>query len=626
MSLKNNKSKKGSKKSIFSKKILYSSIALASVIGVSTAISIKYTHFKFKPVFWNYQSYMNEYSINKLSKNFEYKEFSVLNDFTQAILTHKAAGGIGSDNQAAKLIINENIGKSHLRKFTDKDFKTIFKGKWNSELSRKENLKNNYTKLVLEHLESYDKYFEDLPVYDEFGKIIENKKQKDLLDDDPKKIHLYDYFIPYFSQDMVIAYNPLKLDKYKNYYKSPGQNLPEPNPEKPNELPEYLKKYEEGVNSYFRKVHSGLEHQINKKIIEIVNDENKNFKENQEGKIQKHIPMIDALKLMRNPFGQNNETDSFHYFEYTDAVRDNMIYGSSYRLNTKSDRYEPEPTGKAVVIEETNITNRKVETDIYPALIDQFVKMFKDGTSYDIKNTKHVKTSGNGQELLNTLIDPEKNTNVGIIYNGDALDAFYARDNILNSNTPDGAIRFIRPSINLLLVDGLIIASDTKDDVVEKLLEIASKTFYAGVDKEVSEWQEKVSKLIDSQGTEKEKDDTNKEIGAYLNYDFIRYTPAFKNFYQYILENEFSKEAFEKLYPGFSDEFVEYQRAYATNLYKIDEEYDFIGFKPNPNNPKDKDLKEIKPFKYHVKHLAIAPVSNRIQTKINIYYDSKLKN
>nr|WP_307915983.1 hypothetical protein [Mycoplasmopsis bovis] len=42
--------------------------------------------------------------------------------------------------------------------------------------------------------------------------------------------------------------------------------------------------------------------------------------------------MSEALKLLRNPYGAKSEQDAFKYYQYTNAVRDNMIYGSSYRL------------------------------------------------------------------------------------------------------------------------------------------------------------------------------------------------------------------------------------------------------------------------------------------------------
>ncbi len=71
--------------------------------------------------------------------------------------------------------------------------------------------------------------------------------------------------------------------------------------------------------------------------------------------------MSEALKLLRNPYGAKSEQDAFKYYQYTNAVRDNMIYGSSYRLDTKTGKRVSQPTGEAVLTEETNITNKKIK-------------------------------------------------------------------------------------------------------------------------------------------------------------------------------------------------------------------------------------------------------------------------
>ncbi|SGA22905.1 Uncharacterised protein [Mycoplasmopsis arginini] len=55
--------------------------------------------------------------------------------------------------------------------------------------------------------------------------------------------------------------------------------------------------------------------------------------------------------------------------------------------------------------------------------------------------------------MLNHLIEPkEGRSDSAVIYNGDALDAYYSKDNF--ASVEDGLIRFIRPKYNYLLMDG----------------------------------------------------------------------------------------------------------------------------------------------------------------------------
>ncbi|MGV2393807.1 UNVERIFIED_CONTAM: hypothetical protein O8I53_13175 [Campylobacter lari] len=259
---------------------------------------------------------------------------------------------------------------------------------------------------------------------------------------------------------MVIAYNPLKLEKYKKTYKYADGQKTAPNFDDPNVGQD---SYFDAVKPFFAAVHNDLETKINKALYQLYSQTPEN---------DRNIQMIDILKIIRN--------EGFEYYEYTDAVRDNMIYGSSYRLNTETKQREPQPTGDA-----TSDTDGK--KPLYESLIDQFIDLFYEGTGYSLKNTKHVRTNGDGQELLNTLIDPTKTTNVGILYNGDALDAFISRDNVDGSKVPDGTVKFIRPSTNILLVDGLVVTNDVTQDIMDEIINTAQESFFGGLNKPASE-------------------------------------------------------------------------------------------------------------------------------------------
>lgn len=601
------------KTKILNKTVGFSILGIATIAGVSGAVVYKYTKEKFKPVFYNYQSYMDPKIVESIGRKFEYKQFGTIDEFTKAVLTHKTAGGIGNDGQAAKLIINDYTGQSKLRKFSIKDFKTIFGANWDDSKNIADNLKVILTPVVFEHLLSYDQYFKDIPIFENGKpKLKANGEQfynKDY-DNEEDKIHLYNYFIPYFAQDMVLAYNPLKLQKYKDIYTSINHEVPEDE----QELISYNKEYSKAVAPYFETLTKELEREINNKLYNVVNNnEIKNDWENQLS----NIPMINALQIVRHPYGKDKETDSFQYFEYTDAVRDNMIYGSSYHLDPELKRHVPKPTGDALIHEKTSETNKEIITPIYKDLIDQFLSLFKDGTGFKLTDTNHVRTNGDGLELLNTLIDPHKKTNVGIIYNGDALDAFFSRDNISNSAVPDGAIRFIRPSVNLLLVDGLVIANDTDEEIANEIINTSKDTFFGGLDNNKTNWTvENVTKAFDDASSDNYML-AFKNFGSYINFDYVKYTPAFKLVYDYVLENEFNNPLIPSDDPKYK-KINEYEKKYAQHLFEITNKYT-IGHK-------SEDIYEgWHEITYNVKHIAISPVNQKTQTEINTYYQKQTK-
>ncbi|MCU9932060.1 hypothetical protein NW733_05365 [Mycoplasmopsis felis] len=69
---------------------------------------------------------------------------------------------------------------------------------------------------------------------------------------------------------------------------------------------------------------------------------------------------------------------------------------------------------------------------LYEILIDSFVDLIKDGTGFDIRNNKHITLKGDGLEIVNDLINPNRpDINAAIMYNGDAIDSYYGSDNFL---------------------------------------------------------------------------------------------------------------------------------------------------------------------------------------------------
>lgn len=571
------------KNKVFTKRVGFSLFGVGLVAATTAVIVYKATKEKYKPVFYNFQSYLDKDMVEKLNESFEYKNFSMVEEFSKALITNKATAGISSDAQAAKLIINEHEKSPKLRKFKRIEFKELWGENWDDSKTTLDNLKVIYTAPVIEHLLKYDVYFEDLVIYDKDGNPVkkDGKVLKNIDLPFEERIHLYDYFIPYYVQDMVVAYNPLKLKSYKRELKK------------------------NGASGYFKKAHNEFEHQINKRLYEVFNDPHNDNK----------ITIIDSLRSVSWPYGiDNKENDRFEHYSFTNSVRDVMIYGSSYRFNTETGRYESQLSGDAVIKEQGTITGTQLETPIYKDLIDQFINLFEHGSGYKIDDTAHVKTSGDGQELLNDLVDPEKATGVGIIYNGDALDAYYSEDNISDTSIPEGVIRYIRPSANLLLLDGLVISSDADDETVSKIINTAKTSYFGGLNKTKDHWtKEKLEYSFENDPIDKALE----KYGAYKNFEYIMYTPAQQILYDYVLENEFE----ESVRVDASEEIQNYEKDYLKNLFIIksgNERYK-IGHK---NTTAFEGWNEIE---YFVEHIAISPVNHKVETEINTYYYKRMK-
>ncbi|UWV78475.1 hypothetical protein NWE59_06450 [Mycoplasmopsis felis] len=126
---------------------------------------------------------------------------------------------------------------------------------------------------------------------------------------------------------------------------------------------------------------------------------------------------------------------------------------------------------------------------LYEILIDSFVDLIKDGTGFDIRNNKHITLKGDGLEIVNDLINPNRpDINAAIMYNGDAIDSYYGSDNFPNQ-VEDGEIRAIKPNQNILLVDGLVLSNklnqETKDDFMHNI----STGYYSYLSKVIQKYK-----------------------------------------------------------------------------------------------------------------------------------------
>ncbi|ENY53826.1 Hypothetical protein MALK_4300 [Metamycoplasma alkalescens 14918] len=186
-------------------KFLLSCFAIVFLIFLFFGSIILKLSNKYRPSIYNYESYLSPEIIKKIGKNYNYKEFKEVSEFTQVLTQDKAIAGVGSDFQAAQLILDKKIKKI--------DYTKIFGNNSNTWQKRKK----LFTKTIQNHLENFDNliYSKLANMEDKGNKIgfeidANNKRWRSF---ETKQInennwdHFSDFIIPYYSQDKGIAYN-----------------------------------------------------------------------------------------------------------------------------------------------------------------------------------------------------------------------------------------------------------------------------------------------------------------------------------------------------------------------------------------------------------------------------------
>ncbi|MBN0919123.1 hypothetical protein [[Mycoplasma] gypis] len=499
---------------------------------VLLAFTFKSNH-GFKPSVYNYGSYLSPKIIQKIKTNYNYKVFNDINEFSVAINNKKTVGGVGSDFQTAQLIIEDK-----LKKF---DFTTLFDTDKNTNLI--DQLKQIYLPNVITHLQEYDNKILNIIKKQYPDKLLNNTEYD--IDGDKKPDHFWEYIIPYYIQDKVIAYNVNK------------------------EFRPYLKLTEDEIEN-------GIE-----------------FKDNSWETI------IKTLK-------QHN----YRVFAWNNAYYDNMMIGAFYNDYKKPGSWL-----------DKNQNLKPFDEQNYESAIKGFESFVKDETGFDLKNTKRNFLIGDGLELANSVIEPRlERADVAVMYNGDAIDAYYSSDNF--ANAPDGYIRFIRPKNNFLLMDGWIQTKELTDQQSLEFTKVIAENIYPNISvknpyqkryfnlekgfilevanyfkengfeskntelqNSINSWTTQILQTQDDTEIQKLIDqfyqlymDNEDEISEYLseiffdsensqiiNFDYINYTPIIKEVYDFIKKwyfgsDEFAIQLFEQPEPS---------TEYKTHLYQI---------------------------------------------------------
>ncbi|WP_036451749.1 hypothetical protein [Mycoplasma buteonis] len=488
----------------FSKSALYVATGLIATVSLTATIAAFKTKKAFKPSFYNYKSYMSEENQTLLREEFDYKAFDEINQFTNALINRKAAGGIGSDFLAASLIQKNLLKKiDYPVLFNDDDLKKLPKNEQKSLV--KKALQTILRKEIWDHLEEYNKFLVDAN-----GKHIK--------DDDGTDIEFWQYFLPYYSQDSVVAYNVLKHDLADA--RSVLKVLSAPTKPKTEYSLEDFPEIQE-------KVQSLLDLDFNSNEYQLANG------------TESKTDLVNLLKTLSSK-GYNGWT-------ITDAIRDNMLFGSSYWKKADGSRTANDFTGE-------------VETKTYRELIDAFVDLIKDGTNYNVTDNQHISFKGDGLELLNNLINLTRpDVKAAIMYNGDAIDAYYGAYNLPGWSI-DGSIRAVKPRHNLLLVDGLVFSANNTDKKNDDYLTLLGKSIYQNLQ---SEYQVFKTTLFNQ---------PNNEFSATVRRNFIEQNVA--NYWTdikeneiltFLEENEYSKEESKNLAKEYVEHYLPYFSLLNTN-------------------------------------------------------------
>ena len=215
-----------------------------------------------------------------------------------------------------------------------------------------------------------------------------------------------------------------------------------------------------------------------------------------------HPTLVEALQKI------DKEASNDIKIQWTKNERENVSMGS-----TKNDP--------------KNQWSTKIDENNYEELLNNFVFMVEEGTKAKISDVKKNLFDSDSDIILNNLINPASKINVAIIYNGDALDAYYGHDNFKDIEDGD-RVRIVRTKYTLRILDCFVVSSSINKKERYNLLKDFNKTLFNGMFFSIEDF---------------EKNENPFEIEGMMRiFDYVNYTPAAKNIDQYVYENYFKDE------------------------------------------------------------------------------------
>ncbi|MDW2912751.1 hypothetical protein R7U62_01400 [Mesomycoplasma ovipneumoniae] len=563
----------------------FAKIALAlSVVSVVFIASFSKSSFPFKPVVYNFEAYISDFGRDVINKDFNYREFGDVSEFTKAIEDNRTIAGVGSDFQIARLAQKGLLQKIDYSKlFPNWELTKVFQKPQNyatfSLVQRQEFINKKraafeemFRPEIVEHIDKYDQFMKD--AYD---------PQKNLdTDNDGIQDRFWEFFIPYYTQDKVIAYTIGDYDvdgKRKNLRKFQG-----------------------------------------------------NWSAKQKEQIQEKGLKFEDQSL--SGIGKTLRKNGYSFFEWTEAMRDNLLIGAEktnqYGQILTENNYKLFVDGFIDYIGEIsgfdyfNLRHNVFKTsglDLANSVIDpslnQDVGFLYNGDSLDAHYSKD-----NYEELEeeNTIaiIRPKNNLTL--------LDGWI----ILKDTSPE-----LTDKIYNSLYEGIYKGEDFDlEEIVQKAKIEVDFAFVQNSDTEKFEPKNGKGFYFDYES-----------IPFSANFDYINYTPTFKKSFKFFKKFYFNdavetvRETLDgedkSVFVDLNDEIIDDEKNLnynniksetssnrslrALNMYLSQQpEQTLYGNMPTENNTDE--------GRYQINYTFLMPLDERLASQIRTYYNLKTKN
>ncbi|WP_337903907.1 hypothetical protein [Mesomycoplasma ovipneumoniae] len=563
----------------------FAKIALAlSVVSVVFIASFSKSSFPFKPVVYNFEAYISDFGRDVINKDFNYREFGDVSEFTKAIEDNRTIAGVGSDFQIARLAQKGLLQKIDYSKlFPNWQLTKVFQKPQNYSsfsLAQKQEFINKkrlafeemFRPEIVEHVDKYDQFMKD--AYD---------PQKNLdTDNDGIQDRFWEFFIPYYTQDKVIAYTIGDYDvdgKRKN-----------------------LRKFQ------------------------------RNWSTEQKEQIQEKGLKFEDQSL--SGIGKTLRKNGYSFFEWTEAMRDNLLIGAEktnqYGQILTENNYKSFVDGFIDYIGEIsgfdyfNLRHNVFKTsglDLANSVIDpslnQDVGFLYNGDSLDAHYSKD-----NYEELEeeNTIaiIRPKNNLTL--------LDGWI----ILKDTSPE-----LTDKVYNSLYEGIYKGEDFDlEEIVQKAKVEVDFDFVQNSQTEKFEPKNGKGFYFDYES-----------IPFSANFDYINYTPTFKKSFKFFKKFYFNdavetvRETLEgedhSVFVDLNDEIIDDEKNLnydniksetssnrslrALNMYLSQQpEQTLYGNIPTKNNTDE--------GRYRINYTFLMPLDERLASQIRTYYNLKTKN
>ncbi|WP_341492868.1 hypothetical protein [Mesomycoplasma ovipneumoniae] len=563
----------------------FAKVTLAlSVVSVVFIASFSKSSFPFKPVVYNYEAYISDFGRDVINKDFNYREFGDVSEFTKAIEDNRTIAGVGSDFQIARLAQKGLLQKIDYSKlFPNWQLTKVFQKPQNYasfSLVQKQEFINKkraafeemFRPEIVEHVDKYDQFMKD--AYD---------PQKDLdTDNDGIQDRFWEFFIPYYTQDKVIAYTIGDYDvdgKRKNLRKFQG-----------------------------------------------------NWSAKQKEQIQEKGLKFEDQSL--SGIGKTLRKNGYSFFEWTEAMRDNLLIGAEktnqYGQILTENNYKSFVDGFIDYIGEIsgfdyfNLRHNVFKTsglDLANSVIDpslnQDVGFLYNGDSLDAHYSKD-----NYEELEeeNTIaiIRPKNNLTL--------LDGWI----ILKDTSPE-----LTDKVYNSLYEGIYKGEDFDlEEIVQKAKVEVDFDFVQNSQTEKFEPKNGKGFYFDYES-----------IPFSANFDYINYTPTFKKSFKFFKKFYFNdavetvRETLEgedrSVFVDLNDEIIDDEKNLnynniksetssnrslrALNMYLSQQpEQTLYGNIPTKNNTDE--------GRYQINYTFLMPLDERLASQIRTYYNLKTKN